>query len=238
MSEQITKEDLEKSLDGLDFLQKSLEASEKGELLTKSAEGDAGEDLSKSGDEDEAEAEAEAEEEGAEGAEEDEEAEKSLANAENELVKSFQENGDLKKAIDVSDFLKSLVNQTTDSIGSMDERLNKSFGAMFDMNIKQNDIIKSLGDQVIELSKSLGELRGVPAGAPRSVGISPVGRNEGDLAKSGASDNINPQELRKSILNRMTMAVEAGELDSLAVVKFDATGEVSEENKARFLGTK
>ena len=246
----ITKDDLDKSLADLEFLQKSFEASEKGELLSKSVEdlpevpavdnvelskaqcAPSANNLSKSSDEDEEE---EAEEEDKE-RDEEEEAEKSLS-GESDLVKSFEEDGNLKKAIDVSDFLKSLVGKTTDSIGAMDDRLEKSFGKIFELSTMQNAVIKSLALQVDGLSKSLGELRGVPAGMPRSAGVSPVHRGAGDLNKSQGSQP-DPQFLRKSILSKMGTAVQKGELDAMSLIKFETTGEISAEDQARFLETK
>ena len=158
----------------------------------------------------------------------------SHANEENDLLKSFQEDGQLKKAIDVSDFLKSLVEKTTLHLSSVDERLEKSFSLLLETIETQNSVITNQSTQIEGLQKSFEQVLNQPVGSPRSVGggVLPIGRGPGDLNKSQASQN--PMLLRKSILNKMAAAFERGEIRDTDLIKFESTGEISNENLSRF----
>lgn len=153
---------------------------------------------------------------------------------ENELLKSFQQDGQLKKAIDVSDFLKSLVEKTTDHLSAVDGRLEKSFSHLLEIVESQNTFIADMATKYEGLQKSFNEVLAQPMGGPRSLGhaVSPVGRGPGDLNKSQFSQD--PAQLRKSILNKMTLACEKGEIRDVELIKFESTGEISNENLTRF----
>lgn len=158
----------------------------------------------------------------------------SQASEESDLLKSFQEDGQLKKAIDVSDFLKSLVEKTTLHLSSVDSRLEKSFSHLLEITEVQNKVITDLVDKYEGFQKSLNDVLAQPVGGPRSVGNSvfPVGRNPGDLNKS--NNGQHPVLLKKSILNKMSLAFEKGEIRDTELIKFETTGEISNENLARF----
>lgn len=157
----------------------------------------------------------------------------SHASEESDLLKSFQEDGQLKKAIDVSDFLKSLVEKTTLHLSAVDGRLEKSFSHLLEIFDSQNEVITNLAEKYEGLQKSFNDVLAQPVGAPRSVGngILPIGRGPGDLNKSQIN---NPVLLRKSILNKMSLAFEKGEIRDTEIIKFESTGEISNENLARF----
>lgn len=159
----------------------------------------------------------------------------------NSLVKSFQEDGELKKAIEVSDFLKSLVDKTTshlssvnDHLQTVDSRLEKSFSHLLETIQTQNKVIINQGEQIEGLQKSFNDVLNQPVGVPRSLGNSvvPVGRVPGDFSKS--LNDQNPMLLKKSILRNMTKAVEAGDLHDIDLIKFETTGEISNDNLNRF----
>ncbi len=149
------------------------------------------------------------------------------------LVKSFTEDGELKKAIDVSKFLGSLVNKTTECLDQMDSRLHKSFSHLLEQSNVQNQVIQQLAVENAELKKSFDNVLSQPAYAPRSagvgVGLNAVGRGPDDLNKSMAP-NRDPMVLKKSILNRMMKDVESGSLNASDLIKYETTNEISEEH--------
>jgi len=158
----------------------------------------------------------------------------SQAGEENDLLKAFQEDGQLKKAIDVSDFLKSLVERTTLHLSAVDERLEKSFSILLETIDAQNEVIAKQTTQLEGLQKSFENVLSQPVGGPRSLGhgIQPIGRGPGDLNKG--QNNQNPMALKKSILNNMMLACEKGEIRDTDLIKFESTGEISNENLSRF----
>lgn len=151
--------------------------------------------------------------------------------SENSLLKSFQEDGELKKAIDVSKFLGSLVEKTTNHLSKIDGRLEKSFSHMLEQSNSQNQVIQLLSGELDSLKKSFEQVLNQPAYAPRSMGagINAISRGPDDLNKSMAP-NRDPMMLKKSILNSMMKDVESGTLDAGTLIKYETTNEISEEN--------
>ncbi len=152
---------------------------------------------------------------------------------ESSLVKSFTEDGELKKAIDVSKFLGSLVNKTTECLDQMDSRLHKSFSHLLEQSNVQNQVIQQLAVENSELKKSFDQVLSQPAYAARSagvgVGLNAVGRGPDDLNKS-MSPNLDPRVMKKSILNGMMKDVESGSLNAQDLIKYETTDEISEEH--------
>jgi len=158
---------------------------------------------------------------------------------ENSLLKSFSENGELKKAVDVSSFLKSFLERNCEHLQNVDNRLEKSFVHLLETNQTQNVVIAKLADNLETMQKSLDQITTGAIAGPKSFGINggvnAIQRNQGDLNKSmNENQNRNPDIMKKSILNSMMLDVEKKAYPIENLIKFEATNEISEQDLAHY----
>ena len=74
----------------------------------------------------------------------------------------------------------------------------------------------------------------MPVGVPRSAGNSVVPQMRGGVDFNKSQGTPDPTLMRKSILRNMTTAFESGDLRDTDLIKFETTGEISNENLHRF----
>lgn len=196
------QEALDKAMEELDDLEKSVKEEPKDELdeLTKSLEEELGDELTKShkepdGDEDD---------KGAEPVGQEEE------DGEGDLDKSAQDDNydeELVKASEAFASLEKSVQEMTTGLAGEVDSLKKSVAALLNLNIKQAKVIASLAksrhDDMERIEKSVSELGAKP--------LSP------GQAKFGIGGVEVVEELTKSISEiseSLTKAVQAGQVDA------------------------
>jgi len=140
------------------------------------------------------------------------------------LVDAAAENETLQKGFEVSEFLEELVGTLSKSLDAMEERLaSKLDGSIKKSGEFQVGLAKSLGhfgDVVAAQSQRLAQVEQGPARGPKSV------QNLQVVEKSlgGASQQVSKGDLAKSL----TDLALAGKVDSSEVLRFEASGQISE----------
>lgn len=198
MSDQ--KEALEKAMQELDDVEKSIQGEEESELdaLTKALEEEIGEDLSKSDDAaDEDLAKSDDEEDDEKGEENDDDMDKSdMSDFDDELVKASEAYADLTKSVQ-------------DGIGGVLDELDamkKSMAALMNLNIKQAKVIA-------ELVKSRKDDVAAITDMAKSIGAAPMAPGKAVFGVGGAQE----QKIEKSaseITMDLTKAVQDGRVEA------------------------
>lgn len=156
----------------------------------------------------------------------------------NSLLKSFSENGEVKKAVDVSSFLKSFLERNCEHLQNVDSRLEKSFIHLLETNQIQNNVISKLADNLETMQKSLDQITTGAIAGPKSFGVhggvNAIQRGQGDLNKSMGENKPNADIMKKSILNNMMRDVENKSYPIENLIKFESTNEISEQDLAHY----
>lgn len=188
MSDQ--KEALEKAMQELDDIEKSIQGEEESELdaLTKALEEEIGEDLSKSDDEEDDEKDEE---------DDDEDMDKSdMSDFDDELVKASEAYADLTKSVQ-------------DGIGGVLYELDamkKSMAALMNLNIKQAKVIA-------ELVKSRKDDVAAITDMAKSIGAAPMAPGKAVFGVGGGQE----QKIEKSVSEvtmDLTKAVQDGRVEA------------------------
>lgn len=200
MSDQ--KEALEKAMQELDDVEKSIQGEEESELdaLTKALEEEIGKDLSKSydaADEDLAKSDGEEEKEGEEDDDGDDDMDKSdMSDFDDELVKASEAYADLTKSVQ-------------DGIGGVLDELDamkKSMAALMNLNIKQAKVIA-------ELVKSRKDDVAAITDMAKSIGAAPMAPGKAVFGVGGGQE----QKIEKSVSEvtmDLTKAVQDGRVEA------------------------
>lgn len=164
---------------------------------------------------------------------EEEEVDDEDEEADDESVeKSFQdtllEDDTIEKALEVSDFLESLVGTLNDSLGGLQKSLGQSMTAQRTINQSLVDTLQTMAERMEAQENLIKSLQDTIASQP--VGRKAVvnGRELQTLAKS--MDAPQPQKLSKSqVIDLLVQGVEQGKIHPLEVTKFELSGKVSEQ---------
>jgi len=162
---------------------------------------------------------------------------------------------EVETKIDVSEFLKSLVDHTADQVNGLREFVVKSDQAMDartdDIIDEIEDVKKSLGDVGVVL-KAICQRIGIVENAPATVAKSqttdapitdakPAERTFEDISKSGDDTNQNatgfykslqgkqPLDMKKAISDALCDLVKKGELSETEVINFETYSHISPE---------
>lgn len=149
------------------------------------------------------------------------------------LLESAQENPELLKGFEVSEFLSELtgeiskaIQRSTNELKSyVDSKLQKSTNQQETFNKSLAGALSNFSEVVALQGQRISQVEQSPARPPMSVASAAEVQ---PLSKSFAgSEPAGEQKLTKAqILDTMTDMVIKGELPSTAVVKFDTTGEL------------
>ena len=144
---------------------------------------------------------------------------------EDDVKKSFfdyvEDNPTLMAGIESSPFLYEMVKSMGYSFLNLEDRLGTQ---MFLMDHHHDTFAKSVDGVFYSLSKSLGFINGTAD----EIGLNKSGNSDGNvqyLEKSGFGDATAPD--RGQILDALMKGVEAGQIPSTEVIKFETTGAVS-----------
>lgn len=159
-----------------------------------------------------------------------EEASESDDDEDNELDKSFTDEADedevIRKSVEVSDFLESLVNQIGESIDPLTKALIKS---QANQEQRYADIAKMVGNLstvVKGLAQELGAIKNSPVRMKKSV-TKEVSAPEKTFEPEDTANKDGGKELSKSqVADGMFELMKKGEVDPLEISKFEVTGEI------------
>lgn len=140
------------------------------------------------------------------------------------------ENSVVKGGFEVSEFLAGFASVMHKSLTSMESRItDRVITAVSKAAVEQNDVQKSMAEAL----SALGEVLAVHNQRIDQVEAGPA-RGAKSITKSGATPANAPETLSKSMVtSRMMDMVQKGQLNQNEVLKFDATGELSDELKTR-----
>jgi hypothetical protein len=209
-SDELTEDDLQKSLDQLSALTEDKTISRKQQLLTKAQ----GSELSKS-----------EQNELFELLGKSEQTKQSLSG---EVTKGLGNNDTLQKALDVSDFLQEQHSELIKSLGVLAEALEKSDSRQHEFNLVLARAVSGIG----QLTKSLGERVGVieaqPARGPKSRGVA----GAQPLEKSFVGANAQGTQLSKAaVLDELENMVQESMQKSLGGMTEDGFDLVTASSK-------
>lgn len=233
-SEDLTQDDLEKSLDRLtQFAEEGDRVSRKDALLHKAAT----EELEKS------EREELFELLGGEATQGDE---PSLGE---EIVKSMDENETLQKALDVSDFLQEQHGELCKSLQTLADHQEESDKRQHEFNLVLAKAVADVGNLVKSMAEKMGTELAQPARAPKSRGVNaPAPLNKSFAGAAPEGEELTKSDMMKGLetLMQETMEKSGGEsrLDNgvdllMEISKFEQTGfihpQVEEIVKSRIM---
>lgn len=119
-----------------------------------------------------------------------------------QVVKGMEDNEDLRKALDVSEYLQENQSELQKSLGMLADHIEKSDNRQHEFNIVLAKAVSDIGKKVLGMSERLGIVERQPARAPKSRGAQP-------LEKGFAGQAAQGEQLSKSeILGAMSEMVE------------------------------
>lgn len=154
------------------------------------------------------------------------------------IVKSMNENDNLQKALDVSDYLQEQHTEMVKSLRRVGEEIQASDHRRHEFNLILAKAVKDIGDMVKSLNDAVVVMSGQPARPPKSAGITtkpaqvlqksfggqpPSSEN---LSKSQVLDALDGM-MEESISKGMSGATEFGEDIAMAVSKYEQTNMIS-----------
>jgi len=151
-----------------------------------------------------------------------------------EITKGMEENEDLQKALDVSDYLQANQDELKKSLTLLSDHIEKSDKRQHDFNLLLSKSVALIGRQVMDLCDQFQNFGDTPARAPKSKGLAQP------LEKGFAGQAPQGNQLSKSeIINTMMAMTEdsmrrglGGALDdgtdmAIAISKYEQTNSIS-----------
>jgi hypothetical protein len=160
------------------------------------------------------------EEEKEEDKDEEEEEEKSFTG-------NFEEDETLEKAIEVSDFLSALVDQTENSIAALGATVARLEKSMTKFDGGQIEVLKTVGTKLDDLSKRLEVIENMPARGAKSIV-----KSAQVIEKSfdGTPAGIDALPKRK-VLDLMEKAVGEGKLQDSKLFAYESANIITDDTK-------
>lgn len=149
------------------------------------------------------------------------------------MTKSFQENDNLQKALDVSDFLADQHSELVKSLGTLGDALEAVDNRQSEFNILLAKSLATVGSVVEGMASRLGVIENQPARAPKSRGVAMEksfagGAPEGEQLSRGQVLDAMTRMNEQSILEgRNGLTKSSSEDLTKAVAKYEQTGELS-----------
>lgn len=158
------------------------------------------------------------------------------APAEN-IVKSMNDNDNLQKALDVSDYLQEQHTEMVKSLRRVGDEIQKSDHRRHEFNMILAKAVKDIGDLVKALNDTVGTMAGQPARAPKSLGVVKPAQvlQKSFMGQPVAGENLNKSQvldaldglMEESMAKGMSGATDFGEDISLACAKYEQTNMIS-----------
>ena len=159
--------------------------------------------------------------------EEEKEEEKEEEEEEKSFTGNFEQDETLEKAIEVSDFLSALVDQTENSITALGATLTRLEKSMNKFDTGQIEVLKNVGTKLDDLSKRLEVIENQPARGAKSVV-----KSAQVIEKSfdGSPQGVDALPKRK-VLELMEKAVTDGKLQDSKLYAYEASNIISDDTK-------
>ena len=220
-SEDLTGDDLQKSLDKLEeFAKADDKPSRKDELLARASKAN----LTKSENEELFQLLGNGEDQ--------------LAKGDNEISKALTDNEPLQKSMDVSSYLQENHDAMVKSLDAVGEAIQKSDARRHEFALLQAKAIVDIGNLVKSMSETLDAVVNQPVAGPKSAGVRPgtkplqksfAGTQSGGeevLSKSMILDSLDGL-MAKSMADGQGGRTPMGEDINLAIAKFETTSQIS-----------
>ena len=118
-----------------------------------------------------------------------------------EITKSMDENEDLQKALDVSDYLQENQSELLKSLQGLADHIEKSDNRQHEFNLILAKAVSDIGQHVLGMSNRLGSIEQQPARPPKSKGAMP-------LQKSFAGQQMKTELSKSQILDGLSSMVQ------------------------------
>ena len=161
--------------------------------------------------------------------EEEEEDEKEEEEEEKSFTGNFEQDETLEKAIEVSDFLSALVDQTENSIAALGATVARLEKSMTKFDGGQIEVLKNVGTKLDTLSKRLEVIENAPARGAKSI-IKSAQVIEKSFAGGEVGGGIDALPKRK-VLDLMEKAVGEGKLQDSKLFAYESANILTDDTK-------
>jgi len=161
------------------------------------------------------------------------------------IVKSMNQNDNLQKALDVSEYLQEQHTELVKSLTNVGDEIQKSDNRRHEFNLVMAKAIRDIGLMVKSMSEQMGIIGAQPVRQPKSMGVtrgtqvlqkSFAGREGGEsMSKSQVLDGLD-ELMVESLSKGMQGASEHGEDIALATSKYEQTHMISKPMLAAVKG--
>jgi hypothetical protein len=160
--------------------------------------------------------------------------------AKKSLSKSLTEDESVRKATEVSDFLKGLTTQVASAMDSLEKSILEDRMNQADTNAKLAEGILAVGELVKSLSERVEELGDTPARPRRSVGA--IEKSFGNGSEGASEEHVDLNTQKQQILKGLATIAEkeAHRLEEMSkyTVQLEATGTCPEHIAREALAAK
>lgn len=160
--------------------------------------------------------------------EEEEKEEEKEEEEEKSFTGNFDQDETLEKAIEVSDFLSALVDQTENSIAALGATVARLEKSMTKFDGGQIEVLKNVGTKLDTLSKRLEVIENMPARGAKSI-IKSAQVIEKSFA-GGGETGIDALPKRK-VLDLMEKAVGEGKLQDSKLFAYESANILTDDTK-------
>ena len=126
-----------------------------------------------------------------------------------EITKSMDDNTELQKALDVSDFLQEQHSELTKSLGALAGRIEKSDLRQHEFNIILAKAVANMGRLTQTVSTRLGTIEDQPVRAPKSKQATPLQKSFG--GKPPAESKLSKSDIQDTLTSLIEKSVDAGQ---------------------------
>lgn len=130
-----------------------------------------------------------------------------------EITKSMDENEDLQKALDVSDYLQENQDELVKSLQGLADHIEKSDNRQHEFNLILAKAVSDIGQHVLGMSNRLGTIEQQPARAPKSKGAMPLQKS---FAGSEAKTELSKSQILDGLSSMVQDSVTKGQAGKLA----------------------
>ncbi len=159
---------------------------------------------------------------------EEKEEEKEEEEEEKSFTGNFGEDETLEKAIEVSDFLSALVDQTENSIAALGATVARIEKSLTNASTGSIEVLKAVGNKLDTLSKRLETIENQPARPAKSIVKAQV--IEKSFAGGGEKQGVDALPKRK-VLDLMEKAITDGKLQDNKLFAYESSNIISDETK-------
>lgn len=150
-----------------------------------------------------------------------------------DIVKSFEENETLQKALDVSDYLQSQNDELVKAITTLADTLEQSDGRQHEVNLVLIKALVDVGTVVKDLNEKMEKALGQPARGPKSAGVT-AQPMEKSFAGASPEVNLSKSEILDAMDDMFQKSMDTGKGGlvngvnmQLASTRYETTNEIA-----------